>query len=60
MNNENMSNGSKADCFAFRDLNGKGECVALNDLYCKNGERCSFYKKKEKVENDQSRRKTLV
>ena len=50
MNNENKS--PKKDCFAFRNLNGKGDCIALNDLYCKNGERCSFYKKKEKVEND--------
>ena len=46
MNNENMNAGPKRDCFAYRELlNGRGDCIALNELYCKNGGQCNFYKK---------------
>ena len=49
MNNENMNNGPKRDCFAYRELlNGRGDCIALNELYCKNGGQCNFYKQHNK------------
>lgn len=41
-----MGVGIKEDCFAYlRSFpNGKGNCRALNELYCKQ-ESCKFYKK---------------
>lgn len=35
--------GIKKDCFAYDE--GKEECTALTNLFCKN-EECRFYKKK--------------
>lgn len=56
MNNENANAGPKRDCFAYRELlNGRGDCIALNELYCKNGGQCNFYKKnKNQIKEQES------
>lgn len=43
----------KKDCMMYRNtLYGKGEdCSGLNELYCRK-EKCKFYKKKNKAEQE--------
>lgn len=38
----------KKDCFAYEETKttGVGDCKALNDLYCRYGKKCPFYKPK--------------
>lgn len=36
------------DCFAYEENTRRsGSCKALNDLYCRFGEECPFYKRKD-------------
>ena len=41
---------AKTDCFAYSKKTG--QCMALNDTYCKHEETCAFYKTKEEHEAD--------
>lgn len=37
----------KTDCFAYGE---RGECTALKKTYCKNSDKCAFYKTREQRE----------
>ena len=40
----------KTDCFAYElTITGPGDCKALNDLYCRRGKPCPFYKPKKET-----------
>lgn len=40
----------KKDCFAYiKRSKGEDDCKALNDLYCRYGDKCPFYKKAGEV-----------
>lgn len=43
----------KEDCFAFNPL--KWKCTALNGLYCEEEGKCSFYKTKEQLKEEQEK-----
>lgn len=47
----------KTDCFAYEEtITGPGDCKALNDLYCRRGEPCPFYKPKKEQEKGEKKR----
>lgn len=44
------NNNIKKDCFAFLIKDGKEQCNALRELYCKN-EKCNFYMTRQEYVN---------
>lgn len=43
----------KEDCFAY--INFKHKCDALNGLYCEEEGKCSFYKTKKQLKEEQEK-----
>ena len=53
MKQQESKNKPKTDCFAYRgNKYGFQDCRALNALYCKNGDKCRFYKPAKSNESE--------